>query len=822
MKYLPGMTPPEGSWKRLLGASALAFILSSGLVGCSGDVDDPEEIPTPTPTPEQPTDPDDGNAEDPWEGSFEEGEDNFLGTAPGDEGDYAYLELEAQIFEQITPENAGKWESVEAERDVMDWTALDKAYNFAQDNDLAFKFHVLVWGLQQPSWLGDLTPEEQLAEVDEWMAAVAERYPDLTMIEVVNEPLHETPVYAEALGGAGETGWDWIITSFEMAREHFPDAQLMINDYNILWRAEATADYLGVIEPLMERDLLDGFGVQAHFLERMDVATVKANLDTLAETDLPIYVSEFDLDLADDVRHANQFKDLFTMFWEHPAVAGVTLWGHREGSVWQEGGYLLNADGTEREAMVWLQCYLDGGTNCTVPEYVPTGWQGDEYGVTLEAELFDETEGVLASGSTIAYADDGEWIAFYAVEFQATWDTFWLTYAKGNEDAARVTVHLDSLDNDPIYDIDLEPTGSWGTSETIELAFAPRTSTHDVFLQFHEGATGVGNIDSIRFGQPLPTSTVNILPNGGFEAGLTGWSSWYGATLEVATDKAHSGDQSLLITDRNYGSTDQPGRDNAGYTLTDLVSPGTTYTVSAWVQHTGAVADTIRLGGIVECSDPPAGHNSYPWIVNQTDIPPNTWTQISGPLIIPDCDVTNVVVNVEGTSEGVDVYVDDVIVSPPGENLISNGGFEAGISGWTNGGWTSSLFEHSSDEAHSGTYSLNVYARDSVDDNAVYSLAGLVEGNTTYTVRAWIKVEDTSATETPAKVTAKVQCTGETAEYPAVVEYTAADPIATGEWVELVGSFTTPDCEVSDSLLIIESVEATSDFYLDDVSVMAQ
>ena len=34
------------------------------------------------------------------------------------------------------------------------------------------------------------TPAEQLEEIDEWMAAIAERYPDIDQIDVVNEPLH--------------------------------------------------------------------------------------------------------------------------------------------------------------------------------------------------------------------------------------------------------------------------------------------------------------------------------------------------------------------------------------------------------------------------------------------------------------------------------------------------------------------------------------------------------------------------------------------------------------------------------------------------------
>ncbi len=100
----------------------------------------------------------------------------FVGTAVGGAADYAML---LDYFDQITPENAGKWGSVEATRGVMNWGPLDEAYDFAKDNGLPFRLHTLVWGQQQPAWLAALSPAEQMAEVDEWMAELAARYPDV-------------------------------------------------------------------------------------------------------------------------------------------------------------------------------------------------------------------------------------------------------------------------------------------------------------------------------------------------------------------------------------------------------------------------------------------------------------------------------------------------------------------------------------------------------------------------------------------------------------------------------------------------------------------
>jgi len=56
-------------------------------------------------------------------------------------------------FNQVTPENAGKWGSVEAVRNVMNWTELDSAYALAQRKGYPFKMHTLIWGRSSPSGL---------------------------------------------------------------------------------------------------------------------------------------------------------------------------------------------------------------------------------------------------------------------------------------------------------------------------------------------------------------------------------------------------------------------------------------------------------------------------------------------------------------------------------------------------------------------------------------------------------------------------------------------------------------------------------------------
>ncbi len=271
-------------------------------------------------------------------------------------------------WNQVTPENAGKWGSVETERDNMDWSALDNAYSYAQSNDFPFKQHTLVWGQQQPGWIDGLTADEQKAEVEEWIKAYCERYPETDDIDVVNEPLHAVPSYAAALGGSGTTGWDWLIWAFEKAREYCPNARLALNDYNILSNDDATTTYLEIIGLLKDRNLIDIVGEQGHFMETTSIATIRKNLDRLHAAGLPIHISEYDVNLENDAAQSAKYQEQFPVLWEHPGVHGITLWGYRQGAIWREHAYLLRSNGSARPALTWLAKYVkenQGGTFCS-------------------------------------------------------------------------------------------------------------------------------------------------------------------------------------------------------------------------------------------------------------------------------------------------------------------------------------------------------------------------------------------------------------------------------------------------------------------------
>jgi endo-1,4-beta-xylanase len=139
-----------------------------------------------------------------------------------------------------------------------------------------------------------------------------------------------------------------------MARDIFPaSTKLMINEYGIISGGAKLTTYLGIINLLLERDLLDGIGIQGHYFSTTgSTANMVTSLDRLAETGLPIQVTEFDLSGLTDDAQLQSYQRVFPPIWEHPAVEGVTLWGWRLGS-WrpEQMMHLVNSDGSERPAL---------------------------------------------------------------------------------------------------------------------------------------------------------------------------------------------------------------------------------------------------------------------------------------------------------------------------------------------------------------------------------------------------------------------------------------------------------------------------------------
>ena len=298
-----------------------------------------------------------------------------------------------QLWNQITAENECKWASIEGTRGKFNWGGCDAAFNWAKNNGGHFKFHALVWGSQYPNWLNGLSADETRKAITNWMDAVKQHYPDLEMIDVVNEAIKSGGKYHSNYGPQGNNNiiaalggdngnYEFVQTAFKMARERWPDAILIYNDYNtVQWQKNEGID---LIQKLVKAGApVDAYGLQAHDMMSqggtggggscLSLSTLKSTIEEIwNKTQIPLFISEYDIFTNDDNVQKKCYSEQISYFMENEHIAGITIWGYIYGATWNDGTSGIIKDNKDRPAMTWLKEYLasNKGVNTTG---LPTG-----------------------------------------------------------------------------------------------------------------------------------------------------------------------------------------------------------------------------------------------------------------------------------------------------------------------------------------------------------------------------------------------------------------------------------------------------------------
>ena len=260
-------------------------------------------------------------------------------------------------WDQFSPENAGKWGSVQPSSGTFNWSSLDAMYKYCTDNNIIFKQHNFTWGAQQPSWV---TSSNAMTAVPAWISAFCTRYPKVALIDVVNEPLHNQAGYTGGIGGAGTSGYDWIVQMFKWARASCPGAILIVNDYNTIEYSSENGRIQTLVNAVLKAGgPIDAVGNQGHDVGKVSASTVLTYTNNIISgTGLPVYITEMDVGEADDSTQASKISAVVTELWKLDQVKGMTYWGYIVGTTWRSNTGLMTSSGTKRAAMTWLMSFL--------------------------------------------------------------------------------------------------------------------------------------------------------------------------------------------------------------------------------------------------------------------------------------------------------------------------------------------------------------------------------------------------------------------------------------------------------------------------------
>ncbi len=257
-----------------------------------------------------------------------------------------YLEILKTHFNAAVHENEMKWYSTERNAPgEPDYSMADRMLAWCEKNGLQMRGHAIFWGIEQyvQKWQKALDDDALRKAVERRAREVTARYKGrIAEFDLNNEMMHGD-YYAKRLGPG-------IVTDmFRWAKEGNPDARLYINDYGILQSGgEAYAKH---IQTFLDRGIpVGGIGIQGHSGAHIDPARVKATLDRLAAFKLPIKITEFDMDTADEAAKARGHEALYRTCFAHPAVDGILMWGFWEGCHWRPKAAIWKKDWTPTPA----------------------------------------------------------------------------------------------------------------------------------------------------------------------------------------------------------------------------------------------------------------------------------------------------------------------------------------------------------------------------------------------------------------------------------------------------------------------------------------
>ena len=290
----------------------------------------------------------------------------------------------AKYWNQITPEYECLWVQIEKNRGEYDFSKCDAIYNWAKENGVLFKFNTLVRGSRYPGWVSQLNVEETKDAITAWFDAVAEHYPDLEMIDVVTEAGRSATnqyhsgfgrgnLFIDALGGDNDGDYNFVTTAFKMARERWPKAILIYNDYNTFqWQRDVGINLINTIKK--NGAPVDGYGMQGHDLMAtgssptncLNFNILKKYLQEIIDsTQIPLFITEYDIATLDDEIQKRCYSEQIPLFMEEEHIAGITLWGYIYGKTWascdarEQGCSGIIKDGIDRPAMTWLKEYFN-------------------------------------------------------------------------------------------------------------------------------------------------------------------------------------------------------------------------------------------------------------------------------------------------------------------------------------------------------------------------------------------------------------------------------------------------------------------------------
>ncbi|WP_155370582.1 endo-1,4-beta-xylanase [Catellatospora vulcania] len=268
----------------------------------------------------------------------------FAGATSPLANEAAYRTIAQTEFNQITAENAMKWDATEPSDNSWNYSGADQIVNFAVANNQIVHGHTLVWHSQTPSWVQSLGATAMRTAMQDHITTLVGRYASNTAVQswdVVNEVFDENGGFRSSFW-YNTLGQSFIADAFRYARAADPDARLCINDYNVEGiNAKSTAMY-NLVQSLRAQNVpVDCVGFQAHLATQYGFPSdLQQNMARFAALGVQVRITELDIRIqtprtaAKDTTQAQYYTNVVNACLAVTACAGITIWGFTDKYSW--------------------------------------------------------------------------------------------------------------------------------------------------------------------------------------------------------------------------------------------------------------------------------------------------------------------------------------------------------------------------------------------------------------------------------------------------------------------------------------------------------
>ena len=251
-----------------------------------------------------------------------------------------YADIAAEEFNLVTTENSLKWDLVNPLPGKYRWAQADNLVANAKARRQAVHGHTLLWHRQLPGWIQRTPLAERETHMREFIDRVMTRYgTDIPIWDVVNEALEEDGTFRNSTWFQA-MGEGFIDTAFRQARLSAPDATLLYNEYDVSFDGPKADGLMKLMQSLKDAGTpVDGVGFQMHLdadFDRFD--EVAKNFQTIADMDLDVYVTEFDVSIRSgqtEQQQAKVYEEVLSLCLDQPRCKAFQTWGFTDMYSWR-------------------------------------------------------------------------------------------------------------------------------------------------------------------------------------------------------------------------------------------------------------------------------------------------------------------------------------------------------------------------------------------------------------------------------------------------------------------------------------------------------